>query len=549
MIGRLVFRTGAIFAILFLLGFSFVAYGFARPLSRSPNDSQGAQTVAAIGNSLSFALVPVLYALGTNSFSEGGALVVVSGDQLQVTTSILGSPDTAFVDVLQTPEQNITLGTTTTGSSGAGSFRGGTALPPGTYQIGLLIFASDKVSAPVAVSSPRAFVVNLPPAADDLNSTSTASSTGSATSTPTRGSVSSISTTSASMNASAPVDEAPPANGNGGSAWTFGLVGVQTSNVSQGYRFSTAGTAVVRLSPGQSILKVELSFQDGNPSTAYRVALSLNGTIIDVGAMTTNRQGGVVLHSSIQVNQGRYLLGILVYDVSTFKTGSPVLVMVSDPKTQLVLITPSRSAGAPPFSASTPAQTASEGTTAWKTTNTGSEIETQIEDEKSSMAIPATVQVTPLSSSTTVLDSRFSISVGQQAGNGLIVAISGANVTGPRVLLINMSQTAPLALYPAFNVTLDGVPVVQASSALQVLNPAAGDPARYALIATPTSVQLLVSIPHFSLHFIQVAGAIVHTVQTALELDAPLLAGSVLVITLAFAAAYLTRKRAFGNLA
>lgn len=164
------------------------------------------------------------------------------------------------------------------------------------------------------------------------------------------------------------------------------------------------------------------------------------------------------------------------------------------------------------------------------------------------LTIPATVQVTPLSSSTSVLDPRFSLSVGQQVGNGLVIAISGENVTGPRVLLINMSRTDPLALYPALNITLDGVPVVEASSALQVLNPSATDPARYVLVATSDSIQLLVSIPHFSLHLIQVAGVIVHNVQSALELDAPLLVGSIIVISLAFAGAYAARKRYFSVL-
>jgi hypothetical protein len=159
------------------------------------------------------------------------------------------------------------------------------------------------------------------------------------------------------------------------------------------------------------------------------------------------------------------------------------------------------------------------------------------------LTIPATVQVTPLSSSTNVLDSRFSLSVGQQVGSGLVIAISGENVTGSRVLLINMSRTDALALYPALNITLDGLPVIEASSALQVLNPVPTNPPMYVLVATSDSIQLLISIPHFSLHLIQVAGVIVHNVQAALELDFPLLAASILVITLAFVGTYAARKR------
>jgi len=111
-----------------------------------------------------------------------------------------------------------------------------------------------------------------------------------------------------------------------------------------------------------------------------------------------------------------------------------------------------------------------------------------------------------------------------------------------------MSKTYPLALYPALNVTLDGASVAEASSAVQVLNPVPGNPPLYVLVATSNSIQLLVSIPHFSLHLIQVAGVVVHTIVTSLELDAPLLAGSILVITLAFVGAYAARKRYFSIL-
>ena len=152
------------------------------------------------------------------------------------------------------------------------------------------------------------------------------------------------------------------------------------------------------------------------------------------------------------------------------------------------------------------------------------------------------MQITPLSSSTTVLDDRFLALSGSAVRNGLVIAISRENVTGSRVLLINMSRTSPLALYPALNVTLDGMPVVEASSSLQVLNPVPTNPPMYVLVATSNSIQLLISIPHFSLHLIQIAGEIVHNVQAALALDAPLLLGSIAVITLAFAAAYAARR-------
>jgi len=308
------------------------------------------------------------------------------------------------------------------------------------------------------------------------------------------------------------------------------------------------------------MLNVELGFEDANPSTTYNAALVLNGTTVNVGTMTTNRAGEAELHASVQVNPGRYLLGLMVYDVSdvaAFKASGPVLVLVSDPDTQLAMIVPpseghesttNSTASARSEGATTQSSTSSTVAKAATTINAGKDVETQIQDAVDSLTIPATVLVTPFSSSTTVRDSRFSLSVGQQAGNGLVIGISGANVTSPRVLLINMSRTSPLALYPALNVTLDGAPVVEASSVLQVLSPSSTDPARYVLIATATSVQLLVSIPHFSVHLVQVAGIVVSSIVNTLALDAPILAGSLLVITLAFAGAYAARTRFFSIL-
>ena len=97
-------------------------------------------TTAAL-NGLSYSLVPLpVYqgqAVPTNySFREGGVLIVASGDQLRVITSFLGAPDTEFVNVVQTTNQNFTVGSVTTTSSGGGVFRGNITLASGTYDSG-----------------------------------------------------------------------------------------------------------------------------------------------------------------------------------------------------------------------------------------------------------------------------------------------------------------------------------------------------------------------------------------------------------------------------
>jgi len=669
-------NTLAILAILILLGFGFVAYAIpvpggsessAPPAGGPADGSGGSQGANALANGLSYALLPTPVYLNEQapdnySFKEGGALVVASGDQLQVKTSFIGSPRTAFTTVLQTGGGNITVGSVTTGKGGGAVFKGNVTLQPGTYGVGLLVFVSGQLAAPVGVSVPRAIQVTLPETGQGSSVKSSSVTSTSATASqqqapgqlqftpfavpnapnsysygegsgrytveggviyfslaftgqsPTseyslvlsvnasartigqyttnakgEGSISANATlgtgrfilgvtvydsstfalptavlssvpSSFTVNANAEVTTTMTSAASG-VEWNFKLAPATAVNAPEGYRFATTGTAVVSLEGRSSQLKVELGFQDANPSTTYDAALVLNGSSVDLGSMTTNRIGGAVLHANIQVSPGRYLLGIMVYDVSdvaAFKAGGPVLVLVSDPSTQVAAILPPNAEASSSTSATTSNQSQGTSITSSASTSTvtetattidaGTEVQSQIQDAVDNLTIPASIQVTPLSSSTTVLDSRFSLSVGQQVGNGLVIAISGENVTGPRVLLINMSRTAPLALYPALNVTLDGVPVTEASSAIQVLNPVSTNPPMYVLVATSNSVQLILSIPHFSLHLIQVAGVVVRNIAASLELDAPLLAGSILIITLAFVAAYASRKRYFSIL-
>jgi hypothetical protein len=484
-------------------------------------------------NQLKFNNITVATAPHGYSYGRGGGGYAVTGGNIYFSLAFTGqNPSTHFSLVLSVNGTARTIGDYTSSADGNGHTGASAALGTGRFVLSLSILDTSSFSQPTAVlaSDPSIFTVNIHATTTTSASTrtTTVSSTGS---------------------------ENPK-----GHYWVFKLMPAVVTNVPAGYRFATSGTAVVALDSSYSLLNVEVGFHDANPTTTYNAALVLNGTAVNVGTMTTSKTGAAEVHASIQVNPGKYLLGLMVYDVSdtaAFKATSPVLVLVSDPNTQLAVIVPQsaeqeNTTNSTSYSRSEGSTTqSSASTTAAKsatTINAGAEVETQIRDAVDSLTIPATVQVTPLSSSTTVRDSRFSLSVGQQVGNGLVIGISGENVTGPRVLLINMSRTSPLALYPALSITLDGVPVAEASSALQVLNPSSTDPPRYVLVATATSIQLLVSIPHFSLHLVQVAGQIVNNIATTLALDAPLLAGSLLVITLAFAGAYAARKRFFSIL-
>src|SRR5271170_8347182 len=155
----------AIFAILFLLGFGFVVYA-APETPAASGQSSGQVAATAVSSAFSYALVPTPVYLrqptpANYSFKEGGALVVAAGDTLQVKTSFLGSPKTTFTTVLQTPDQNITIGRVTTGGDGGGVFKGNVTLQPGTYDVGLLVFVAGPLVSPVGVSVPRTIQVTL----------------------------------------------------------------------------------------------------------------------------------------------------------------------------------------------------------------------------------------------------------------------------------------------------------------------------------------------------------------------------------------------------
>lgn len=651
----------AIFAIFLVLGSGFVASAAPSPGDQQ-DGSQGWQAPDLGGGGLSFALVPTpLYlhqgASGDYPFKQGGALVLVLGDTLEVRTSFQGARGTAFSIVLQTADRNLTVGQTVTGRDGQGQFQGNVSLSPGTYNVGILVFSGGP--GPVAVSVPRSLQVELAGGSQTKSTTTTSTSSESSSVRSQYGSTSTLgqiylvpsnappasgedqargrggysviggnitfnlafsgqspgslfsvlllvngssrslgnyttdsdgagsfdasaalgtgtfslglevvelgrSQTPAPVLVSSPAtftvqavsfstsaQSPPPGSANAtanarGPVWTFLLQPSPQAAAPEGYRFAGSGSALVSVQArGPPALGVELSISGANPSTSYNADLVLNGSDLSLGSMTTNRLGDVTLRSSVPVAPGTYMLGLAVYDTSNaeeFKLNSPAPVMVSDPASQLAIVGQAGPALTSTASSTSNSSSTREVVTAVTTVNAGSEVESQIRTALN-FTIPAAVQVTPLNSYSNVYDSRFSLSVGQQGGNGLVIAISGENVTGPRVLLINMSRTDPLALYPSLSVTLDGSPVAEASSALQVLDPLSTNPPYYVVIGTSDSLQLLVSIPHFSLHLIQVAGVVVSSAVNSLEVDAPLLLGSTLVITLVFAVVYATRKR------
>jgi hypothetical protein len=122
--------------------------------------------------------------------------------------------------------------------------------------------------------------------------------------------------------------------------------------------------------------------------------------------------------------------------------------------------------------------------------------------------IPAEITVGNSTASALILNPQFLVSMNQIASNGgLQITISAlGNVSGPRLLLFNVSSGS--IYFPSSGRTLavvfDGQQISEAASLQQVLNTNSTGTATYVLIGTSTGVQILVAIPHFSSHVIEI---------------------------------------------
>ncbi|MDV3278695.1 MAG: hypothetical protein LYZ69_09585 [Nitrososphaerales archaeon] len=275
------------------------------------------------------------------------------------------------------------------------------------------------------------------------------------------------------------------------------------------------------------ILDIQAHVERLNASTQYTLALLVNGTSHALGTMVTSEEGGGEIHAQFNATKpGTYLIG-----VSLLLGG--VLALKSDPSSRTVVLAQSAT------------NTSESGNQQGEHVNTvqgNQEHEQQIKKAEENNSIPAVVQVTGLGATVAVLDSKFSVSVGKLAGNGLAIQITGTNVTGPRVLLVNLSNSASLTTN-SLRVTLDGNSITQAASLTQVLNPSPGDPARYIVISTSTGLQLLVSIPHFSTHTIEILPVLAQVVSTLLSVDGSVFLLSLLAVSAVFASVYARRTK------
>src|SRR3989454_5677827 len=183
-----------------------------------------------------------------------------------------------------------------------------------------------------------------------------------------------------------------------------------------------------------------------------------------------------------------------------------------------------------------------EQTNAVNAKEEGKTDEDDINKAKDSKQIPAVVEVSGSGSTITQIDSKFSVSVSRPSDNSLSVSIAGANGTGPRVLLIDISKDAGgLSSLGSLKVTYDGERVSQASSLSQVLSGTSTSPPSYIVLLTSSGAHLLVFIPHFSSHLIELLAGFVSF--DALTAEAPLMLGGLAVFAAISAVKYAARKK------
>ena len=274
------------------------------------------------------------------------------------------------------------------------------------------------------------------------------------------------------------------------------------------------------------IVNLQAQVQRMNASTQYTLAISVNGTDHALGTLVTDGEGEGGIHAQFNATAaGTYSIGVSLLQGST-------VALKSEPSTITIFLVQNGTASA----------VRTDHGEHVNTVQGSQQHEQEIKNAEKNNSIPAVVQVGASGASASVLDSKFSVSVGQLAGNGVAIQITGTNVTGPRVLLVNLTNSATIAT-GSLSVTLDGTPVTQAASLAQVLNPAVGDPARYIVVSTSTGLQLLVSIPHFSTHVIEILPVLAQAVGSFLSVDGPVLALSLLMVTVLFAAVYARRPR------
>lgn len=304
------------------------------------------------------------------------------------------------------------------------------------------------------------------------------------------------------------------------------LVGAsEAKNITlQGYSIGT-GSAELKINGGTLLLDIDIDGMRG--LTTFSLILIINGTRERVGEFTTDSSGEAEFSLSYTLTPGSYKFGIEIVDNSNFKPGLTIL--RSSPEVILLTIHGE-------------ARTISTVQTTVKAERIGKENEANIKNAIEDKVIPVIISVSNSTISFSLIDKRFTVFAGKAEQGGIQISISANNVTGPRVILINLTNTQILDLGRGnLIVTLDGKVLNQAKSFINVINPSPNDEPSFVLISTSMGYQMLISIPSFSVHIIQILPALFGP-PSYFILDYTVLSASLLLITGIYLSIYAKRK-------
>lgn len=302
---------------------------------------------------------------------------------------------------------------------------------------------------------------------------------------------------------------------------------------------SSAGQGEVNIHIDGTDLSVNVEVTHALQSASYDVALvvtaststtssssstSTSGSACTdkIGTLMTSDEGEGHAHLETTLAAGSYQIGVVLCS-----NGAPAL--VTQPATEQAVVSQS----------SQSSQTDKNET--GQVVNGDKNDESQIEEAAKSNQIPAIVQFSSSGASVVQLDPRFSVSVGK-TGDGLVVTISGSGVNGSRVLLVNITRDSLPALESGgLLVKYDNKTIQEASSLTQVLSQSGTAPS-YIIIGTSAGYQLLVYIPHFSTHVIQLIAAPFGAMAPALSAELPVALAAVAALSAAVAVLYAKRR-------
>jgi hypothetical protein len=281
-------------------------------------------------------------------------------------------------------------------------------------------------------------------------------------------------------------------------------------------------------------VRVLIQVEQAVQNAPYKVDLVVSSTPIfgvgsqfcggTLGTFMTSNEGQDEVKLSMILSTGTPFLGLVLCT-----GGTPAL--VSDPLTRQATITPA-----------TTTESETEETNQVSTKQEDKQEQDEIKSAEDSKVIPAVVSVSGSDSALTQLDPKFSVSVSRPGDNRLSVSISGVNGTGPRVLLINVSKDAGgLSNLGSLSVTYDGNKISEASSLSQVFNGTSASPPSFLVLDTASGVQLLVFIPHFSSHLVELLAS--PASLSAFSAEVPLLLAGIVAVAALSAAVYTRRKR------